>query len=125
MSRDIQFRGKRVDNGELVHGYYLKWNSKSWIYPGNRGATFPIGPEAIEVIPETVGQYTGLKDKNGKEIYGGDIVQLNELENGKKCEVWWNKKESRFAYGDKSFPIHCYTCTVVGNIHENPELLKG
>lgn len=72
MNRKILFRGKRIDNGEWVYGYYIAVFSHSIV--DNIGVAF-------EVKSKTIGRYTGLTDKNGKKIFEGDICQGNEYSN--------------------------------------------
>ena len=65
--REIKFRGKRLDNGEWIEGDLLRMNDHWFIFPDPA----PEGIDKYEVDPATVGQYTGLKDEHGKEIYEG------------------------------------------------------
>jgi uncharacterized phage protein (TIGR01671 family) len=128
--REILFRGKRIDNGEWVEGYYtkVKWyldgKKKHIIFPLDV-AIFPRAEvsEYVEVIPETVGQYTGLTDKNGKKIFEGDIV-TNSCGRKKTVEFY----DSRY-YPFIAFPeYNCWDekeCEVIGNIHINPDLVGG
>jgi uncharacterized phage protein (TIGR01671 family) len=126
--REILFRGKRTDNGEWVYG--------SLVYcPGDNEIGTIVVFEAedegdiifgnhVEVYLNTVGQYTGLTDKNGKKIFEGD----NILDDGEDIEV------VEFVKGRYYYPfVQSYDylwvaeddCVVIGNIHDNPELLEN
>ena len=115
--REILFRGKRK-NGEWVIGYYTLWNEKHCIYDG---VVYYI------VIPETIGQYTGLTDKNGKKIFEWDIVHCW---GGEYAFGFWEHNNT-FAFTDISDYMQMGELSesgfveVIGNIHDNPELLKG
>lgn len=139
--REIKFRGysefyKKWLYGSLVDNLFkdLKAGKKcSYIFDTSLNENYDcwedfIQDEELEVITNSVGQYTGLKDKNGVEIYEGDIVKINE----NLYEVW----HSGLAFGliDKNknfFEYMCQLCDmngkvyeVIGNIYENPEFLK-
>ena len=133
--REILFRGKRVDNGEWVYGAYYK---QEYVYGDEKVAHCIITTKDVlsndlwldyeEVIPETVGQFTGLTDKNGKKIFEGDIVDIL-TENEERGVITYN--DGCFIVEADGFIItfidHLYgtDVEVIGNIHDNHELLKG
>ena len=126
--REILFRGKRINNGEWVEGgFFLEpYTDKTFIIRWNStGLGFN---EFIEVIPETVGQFTGLYDKNGTKIFEGDIVKGKDyLEEGLEVYGYIDHRNGSFVIvGD--FIIYYrwldYEVEVIGNIHDNLELLE-
>lgn len=120
--REILFRGKRTDNGEWVEGYYVKGSTRHCITMSL--ANYP----RYDVIPETVGQYTGLMDRNGKKIFEGDILRYyEEIETrsrGKETLKGVYKVDYDYCGFSPLDCIACHHCEVIGNIHDNPELLE-
>ena len=144
--REILFRAKRIDNGGWVEGYFAigKW----YLDEKERYAILPIDlcfyphceiNEWIEIDPETVCQYTGLKDKNGKRIWENDIVVCKQYIDGNFIDyhIEFGFVEMKHgAYGlHRDRPdayyrpfkdwLEDYEYEVLGNIFDNPELLKG
>lgn len=125
--REIKYRGMGIDGG-WNHGLLtvLKRNYMR-IEKGHYISNSMGLPFAYHVRPETVGQYTGLKDKNGKEIYEGDVLYDPKLI---KCseaysEVIWDLEMGRFdAYG-RNLWVRCSKTEVIGNVWEHPHLLEG
>lgn len=126
--REILYRGKRVDNGEWVYGYFEKYNGRTYINLQterlNTGG-YPIR-EFVEVIPETIGEYTGLCDKNGKKIFEGDICKHRSNFSGKDIISVVNYTDGQFlAMADNNSGFNLSDkLEVIGNIHDNPELLE-
>ena len=115
--RTIKFRGKRIDNGEWIYGDLVQSNNQL----NHKTIIWPIETSITEnmkgVHPETVGQFTGLLDKNGVEIYEGDIIQLGQSYI-KPITVYWNNEMTGF------YPLlseRPNNIEVIGNIHETPE----
>lgn len=130
--REILFRGKRIDNGEWVYGYYVHIGpvscKRAYIIPEYASATY-----VIEVSPSTVGQFTGLTDRNGKKIFEGDIAETSDFnsEDG-YGEIIWDEQTARFAISGSTNILFAdfdnyfgNEIEVIGNIHDNSELLKG
>lgn len=129
--REILFRGKRIKDGEWVYGYYVKTIEenddcslfeKGWIFDDE-------GWRMYEVIPETVGQYTGLKDKNGKKIFEGDILAGNIANlvvayEGATFIAYWFGHD--YDYGKEKMWCNLVEGgKVIGDVHDNPELVGG
>ena len=132
--REILFRGKRKDNGEWAEGYFVHCKSDfdeesertAEIIPHNadriyKGEYCPL--DVREVILETVGQFTGLTDKNGKKIFEGDIL-ANINRNRREPKVFLQVTDIRNGQNLEAY-VETLEFEVVGNIHDNPELLEG
>ena len=141
--REIKFRGKRVDNGRWVYGGYHKHIARQIcpigddklndsdikhliVQSGFADWNMPKPLQAVEVIPETVGQFTGLHDKNGVEICEGDIVreQGNDYtpiyQNG--IYMAYNVDKINDPYVSTQFNVIWRNgCEVIGNIHDQED----
>lgn len=140
MDREILFRGQTRKKGEKVRldGSPIDSN---WVYggifPNNKGGDFAIiyqqepTIEKFTVYADTVGQYTGKNDKNGTKIFEGDIVK--DEQSGYEYVIKWFSEYACFALANKNghmeydvdeFEMLVNDLIVIGNIHDNPELLK-
>lgn len=121
--RTIKFKAKRVDNGEWIFGDLIQWHDKkrAAITPPN--GTMWMTPDDFEVIPETIGQFTGLLDKNGKEIYEGDRIKNGKDE--RDYHVHYSDQEASFClYYNGSIVVYNMigrSMEVIGNIHDTKE----
>ena len=145
--REILFRGKRVDNGEWVEGYFLPCNERQSLHP----CIFVYLPETqsfecFDIDIDTLGEYTGLTGKNGTRIFEGDIIkseqdgmigvirfgeyQTTNSGNG-ECHsgfsIEWYGKYSDLLRRDLGWWVKFGNTdiNIFGNIHDNPELLEG
>ena len=153
--REIMFRGKRLDNGKWVEGHLIRCEnertriceSKTDIFCYEKDCSI-IQTVAHETETLTVGQYTGLKDKNGKRIFEGDIIKSDNGEQSSISVVKFGEYYPKMFYlmMDIYFPIAQHINAngffaestkhedmilfkspffeIIGNVHDNPELLE-
>ena len=134
--REILFHGKRADNGEWVEGDVLQTRYHSGHIEYQIMPQTPVS-SAYPVLSETVGQYTGLTDRNGKKIFEGDICKFKRFNDVHIGKVVFNVTTASFimwyqpivgAYGEKATQkmllSACDNIEVIGNIHDNPELME-
>lgn len=131
MMREILFRGKRMDNGNWIQGSVFTRMNETYIIP------LPILTSKVKVDPKTAGQFTGLTDKNGTKIFEGDIVVCKKEINGNWIDYCVEIGFVEMKHG--AFGLHRkqgyyrpfkdwledYEYEVIGNIHDNPELLES
>lgn len=132
--REILFRGKRKDNNEWVYGNYAFTDTN-----GKRHLIFQNKAFEFEVVPETVGQYTGITDDNGKKIFEGDILGVTNCDPDYDyitkvyldCDTLCVDVQGQdYDYTSIGFAIEiwddeCDQVEIIGNIYDNPELLEA
>ena len=145
--REILFRGKQMDNGEWVEGYYVPIGEYHYILTGRLELVPYPGFEHFLVNPETIGRFTGLTDRNGVKIFEGDIIRWHDNTElsvgGQIAEVCFGKYRDADSAFDDVYAIGFYLRTsggecvticwldeykndfdIIGNIHDTPELLE-
>ena len=138
--REILFRGKRKGMMNWVEGTGIFTDGiNAWLSANEPNRPIAYGLKHKIVLPETVGQFTGLTDKNGKKIFEGDVViydnsPYNVYCDPQKGEIVWRNGSLCFKYRPYSSVMYralcsddffAAKCEVIGNIHDNPELLEN
>ena len=125
MDRELLFRGQCFERGLWYEGMAVRASE-----PPYRICAIDI-PEKrtrVQVLPETVGQFTGLTDKNGEKIFEGDIVDIL-CENEEIGVIEWEKDTAQFIVSADGFCASFdnysgHDLEIIGNIHDNPEMLR-
>lgn len=123
----IKFRGFNAKNGKWIYGFYLQNRSRHFVVPDE----FANGKswEDYEVVPETVGQSLGLSDTKGDELWEDDLVEWDCFGRKAVYVCGWSDTFSAFYIANEHnhsfiFALDPSKLNIVGNIHDNPELLK-
>jgi uncharacterized phage protein (TIGR01671 family) len=138
--REILFRGKAINRHKKGGEYRTKYKNGDWVYGllekhYNERFEFPAemrntdGVSGIQVDYKTIGQFTGLYDKNGTRIFERDIVRCKNYHGTVEGYIGYSKSGVYFLYCISGYSDEClFNCTdieIIGNIYDNPELLKG
>ena len=136
--REILFRGKRLDNGEWIEGnfyesgisgaFILQNKTRKTIDAKTGEITLRDEPIPFEVLTSTIGQYTGTNDNHCKKIFEGDIIR--KTNEGRHPQIFTANIHTHFCVNEEVYYSPCDHFTesceyeIIGNIHDNPELLE-